>query len=290
MFFQLGNIIFTGLLSPNTFSIEGDEATYAEHELIGSKTRLQKTGDTLQELTIEINFHAEYCNPAAQIAALKAAKDAGTILPFLWGDGRYINDYVVIKFPYTIDEAFTDGTIIKASVTLTIKEYVSYNALEQKQLAARKAAFAVGNKNPVPQRPPQTPSQVKQIAQTITATKQKTTKIDKLVNDLRNNASQAQVISKKIQDTCKKANENIQTLNNQLNEARAVEDQFNMIRSSAGSVAASVTAVADLYPYTSIDSLTAANSILQGSVSSLSTSSNGLMTSVILRQGPNFKN
>lgn len=284
MFFQLGNIVFTGLLRPKSFGVEGDEATYAEHELIGSKTRLQKTGDSLQELTFEITLRAEFCNPATQLTALKTAKDAGTIMPFLWGDGRYVNDYVVTKFPYTIDETFDDGTIIQATVTLTIREYVSYNAMEQQQLGARKAAFAVGVKNPVIQRPPQPVSELKAIAQTVTAAKQQTTMIDKLTNDYKNATAGAAVVANRIKEACTKANTAFMTLNTQLDNARAVDDEFNLVRSSAGNVAASVKAVEALYPYTSVDALTKANTLLQGSVSSLDDSASGMNRLVIIRQ------
>ncbi len=284
MFFQLGNIIFKGLFSPTAFSIEGDEATYAEHELIGSKTRLKKTGDTLQEINMDITFHAEFCKPAEQLSALKAAKDNGTILPFLWGDGRYVNDYVVIKFPYTIDEAFDDGTIIKATVNLTIREYVSYNELERKQLDARKSAFAVGNKNPLPQRPPQTPTAAKQLAQTVTGTRQQTTAINNLVSDMQNNTAQAAVIGKKIMDACKKTQDNVQKINAQLDDARAIDRQFNNIRSAAGNVSASVQGIINLFPFTNLNSLAQANTLLQGSASSMSTTTSGLMNRVITRQ------
>lgn len=281
MFFQLGNIEFTGLLRPHSFTVDGDEASYAEHELMGSKTRLQKTGDTLQELTFEIKLNANFCNPTAQITALKAAKDAGTILPFLWGDGRYVNDYIIQKLPYEIDEAFDDGTIIQATLTLTIREYVSYNALEQQQLAARKAAFAVGTKNPIAQRPPQPITTAKAITQSISQAKQQTSKINSLVNDVKNGITTA---AQQIQTACTKANQAISTLNTQLDNAREIDNEYNMIRSAAGNVTASVKAVAALYPYTSIDSLTKANTLLQGTVSSFSSSSSGLMETVVVRQ------
>lgn len=284
MFFQLGNIIFTGLISPHLFNIDGDEAVYAEHELIGGKPRLQKTGDTLQEISFEIRFNANFCNPTEQIAALKAAKDNGTILPFLWGDGRYVNDYVVLKFPYAIDEAFADGTIVQATGALTIKEYVAYNPMEQKLLAQRKAAFAVGNKSPVIQRSPQPVTPAKAIAQTATVAKQQASLIDKLVSNIQNNTAQAAVIGNQILESVNKANQAFSTMNTLLDAARDIDAQYNQIRSNAGNVVASLGAVKALYPFTSISKLTSANTLLQGVSGSFAESTSGLMGSVIVRQ------
>lgn len=284
MFFQLGSIVFDGVLSPNTFGIDGDEATYAEHALIGGKPRLQKTGDSLQILTFEIMFHAEYCNPDAQIKAIKAAKDAGTILSLLMGNGQYIADYVIISYPYTIDQTFADGTTIQATVTLTVKEYISYDKLELKNLEARKAAFAIGPKNPVVKLPAQPEDISKTISRNVTATTQQTTKVDGLVSDFQNNVSQQAVIAAKIKNACTAAQSNINTLNTELDSAEAVQNKFQLIRASANNVASNLTAVKNLYPFTSVSDLKTANTFLQSAVGSFQSTSAPLLENVAVRQ------
>jgi methyl-accepting chemotaxis protein len=284
MFFQLGNIVFSGRYSPTSISIDGGEATYAERELIDRVTQIDKSGRNASELTIDIKLHAKYGNPTQQLADIKKATDSGAVLPFLWGTGKLLGNFVIVKYPYTIDEAFADGTIIRATLNLTIREYITYNELEKKQLEAKASAFAVGVKNPVPQRPPQPPTPVKEIALTVTATKMKVSKINQLVSDFKHNTASAQEIGKKIQDTSKRVNENVNTFKQQLDNARAVENEFTEMRSAAENVAASAKAITDLYPYTSLDSLEQLNTLLQGTTNTFGGTTNGLMQGVILRK------
>lgn len=284
MFLQLGNIIFKGLLSPNSFSAEGDEATYAEYALIGGKPRMAKTGDELEVLTFEIKLHAEFCNPEEQINALKTAKVNGTILPLLMGNGKYRGDYVIISNPYTIDQALSDGTVVRATVNLTIKEYISYNKLEQKQLNQRKAAFAVGNKNPVVRVNPQPDDTTKSIARNITGTKQQVNQVNNLVNDYQNNVSNRPVIAKKIIDSCKQAQQNLSDLNDQLESARETYNTFTAIKGAAASAVTAVKGISSLFPFTSPTDLLTANSYLQSSVGTLGSVSLPLIQLVATRQ------
>jgi phage protein U len=284
MFFQLGNIVFTGLFSPSTFNVDGDEATYAEFELISGKSRLQKTGDTLQELSFEIKLHAEYCNPTEQINLIKEAKGAGTVLPMLMGDGRYINDYVIFSSTYTVDEAFADGTIKQATLSLTIKEYIASNKLEQQQQQARKDGFAVGVKTPAITRPPQPLGVPKIIAMEITAATQQTTKVDGLVSDYEQNTSQQNITAKWIMDACNKAQAHITEMNSNLDKANEVENKFQSIRSSGQNVFSQAEAIKNQYPFTSISDLRAANTILQAGTSSFQLASSGLLHAVAIRQ------
>jgi phage protein U len=287
MFYQLGNIIFTGLLSPHTFSVEGEDAVYAEHNLIGGKPRLQLTGSSLQQITQEVKFHAEFCNPTEQLAKLKSARESGTILPFLWGDGRYVNDYVIISHPYTIDEAFADGTIKQATVTLTIKEYVSYDRMEQKQLEQRKNAFAIGVKNPVIRRSPQPDGQPKKVAMEISKTIQQTNKVNSLVNDFEHNVSNRSVLANKILKATKDTQAHINNFNTELDKAKEVENKFNGIRASAQNVGDSINAIKNMYPYTNVNDLKAVNTILQAGTGSFGLASAGLFEKIATRQSIN---
>jgi hypothetical protein len=286
MFCQLGNIVFQGLFGPSVWNYEGDEATYAMHELIGGKTRLNKTGDELQKLTFEIKLRVDFCNPALVLANIKTAKEAGTIMPLLLGNGKYVNDFVILSFPYEITQAFGDGTIAEAKVTLTILEYVSYNKQEQAALAARKAAFAVGNINPVIQRPPQPVSAIKGIAQSITAATQQTSKIDKLISDFKNNP--VIVTANKIKESCDKAIDNLNDVQDKFdaaaNDAHNIETKFIAIKTNAVTVAHNVAMMKALFPTPSINDLQNANLLLQASTNTFKSSSSGLMEKVAVRQ------
>lgn len=284
MFLQLGSIIFSGLFGPKSIASDGDEAVYAEHQLIGGKPRLQPTGDTLQELTLEVSMRAEFCNPDEQLKAIKQAKDSKTILPLLWGNGRYINDYVIISYPYTIDQALPDGTALQISLTLTIKEYVSYNRLEQAQLEQRKKAFAVGDKNPIIRRKPQPEDINKTVSRNITETQQQVAKTDNLVSDYNNNISKRAEIAKKITETVDKINDKVNKLNDSLENAREVVNTVTAIKGAATSVVTAAQGIKALFPFTSVKDLMDANTYLQSTSTTLGNVSAPLVQDVIIRQ------
>lgn len=284
MFLQLGPIIFSGLFGPNSFASDGDEATYAEHELISGKPRLQPTGDTLQDITMELSMRAEFCNPDAQLKAIKKAKDDKTILPLLWGNGKYVNDYVIISYPYTIDQALDDGTALHITVTLTIKEYVAYNKLEQKQLEDRKNAFAVGDKNPVVRRNPQPEDINKQASRNITETQQQVGKMDQLASDYNNNVSKRSDLEKKIKSTADKISNKVNDLNTSLETVREDVNKVTAIRAAASSVVTAAQGIKGLFPLHSVKDLMDANTYLQSTSNTLGTVSAPLVQSVIVRQ------
>ena len=66
MFAQLGDIqfdlitYFDGINSTVTYN-------YAEHERINNKTLLQFMGENLQEFTIKLNLHSNFCVPEDEI-------------------------------------------------------------------------------------------------------------------------------------------------------------------------------------------------------------------------------
>jgi phage protein U len=284
MLFQLGNIIFQGLLGPSTFNVDSLEAVYAEHQLLSGKSRLQPTGSMLEEIQMEIKFHAEFCKPDKQIDAIRQSIASKTIMPLLLGNGKFVNDYVVISAPYVIDEMLPDGTTKAATLTLTIREFVSYNKLEQKQNEAKKAAFAVGDKSPVVRRYPQAEVDSKAIARNITSTKQQASKINDLVGEYENNVSKRAVLAKKIQDTCKKVNSQVDSVNAQLNEARELQNKFTGIKGAVSSVKTAAAGISNLYPFDNVTDLLTANGYLQNATGTLGSVFAPLASLVATRQ------
>jgi phage protein U len=272
------------LFGPKTFTSEGDEAVYAEHQLISGKPRLQATGDTLQDITMDVYMRAEFCNPDEQLKAIKKAKDDKTILPLLWGNGKYVNDYVIISFPYTIEQALPDGTPLQVSLTLTIKEYISYNKLEQKQLQDRKNAFAVGDKNPVTTRKPQPEDINKTTSRSITEAQQQVNKTDGLVSDYENNISKRGELAKKITDTTAKINDKINQLNDNLENVREDVNTVTAIKAAAASVVTAAQGIKSLFPVTNVKDLMDANTYLQSTSNTLGSVSAPLIQGVIIRK------
>jgi phage protein U len=148
MYAQLGNRLFNNLKSFSEYNKTGS-AIYAEHALIDTKPRLQRTGLALDEITLSIRFHVAFCNPAEEIESLRQSRDEGEILPLLWGNGKVEGYFVITSLYETIEEADQQGNIFSCTVTCNLKEMVVQNKLQQEQDNNRKNGIAVGDKKPI---------------------------------------------------------------------------------------------------------------------------------------------
>lgn len=148
MFAQLGKIQFDVLKTFSDFT-EKASAVYAEHVLLDGKPRLQRTGSSLNEISLSMMFHNAFCNPKSEIESLKTARDNGEVLPLLWGNGEVEGDFVITDLEIVREEAGPEGSIVAAGVSLQLKEYVITNRVQQAQSEHREKAKAVGNKKPV---------------------------------------------------------------------------------------------------------------------------------------------
>lgn len=155
MLFQLGDKIFSGLFAPHQMSFSGNEATYGELAIINNKPRIQLTGSTLEQLAVSIQLRADYCNPTEELNALLSWKANGTILPLVWGNGDYKNDYVIAGVAHEILQTFPDGTVIELSADITLVEYVVSSPAEAQAKEDRRNAMAVGDKQQVSRVPAQ---------------------------------------------------------------------------------------------------------------------------------------
>lgn len=214
MFAQLGNNIFTVPFGINNYS-KSDNTTYAQHDILGGKPVLQPTANELEEITIEISLHAEFCNVAQTIASLKSSKDAFEVLPLLFGDGRYVGDYVIETIEENYDETFDDGTPIRATVNLSLKEYQVADKLSQQQNAARKNAFAVGDKKPVVTGLTQPATVPQNCSANMQAVNSESDNIDTAVQQYDDNVSQQTFLQSQIQNSLTNVQTNLDAFNNQ---------------------------------------------------------------------------
>lgn len=159
MLFQLGDKIYSGLFAPHTMAHAGNEATYAELPIINGKPRIQLTGNSLEQITISIQLRAEYCVPSDEIKNLQEWKTNGTILPIVYGNGDYLNDYVIVAISYNIEQALSDGTAVEINAEIGLVEYVVSSPAEAQAKEDRRKALAVGDKQQVSRMPaqPKTP-------------------------------------------------------------------------------------------------------------------------------------
>lgn len=150
---QLGSTVFNGLRGFNTLGRQR-AVTLSEMPLIGAKPRLQRTGEELAKLNITITLGAEWYpdNLVTVIDGLYASMAAGDVLPLIGGDGIVWGDFIIQDISDVVDDIHpTNGTLVGASLTLSLVEWVDPDpgATERKKAAANGFATDVTKVVPV---------------------------------------------------------------------------------------------------------------------------------------------
>jgi phage protein U len=277
---QLGNIVFNKAYSPDGFT-HSDETSYAQHELINIKPRLQPTGNNLEEIELSVLVHAEITNVPLTLLELKSSKDTFEVMPLVMGTGEYVGDFIITKLERNTLNALADGYAIAVAVTIALKEYVVADKLAQQQNTARKQAFAVGDITPTRLAPIEkyTPSQI--ASKDVSLTVSHSISADELVRSYENNVSSRQSISDKLQ----KSLTNIDTLlvdaATRMNELQTELDYTEFM----DSISRVQDTLGDFeFPITSIANLKFANTNLQYFVGLLKQQATQLNNLVITRR------
>lgn len=96
---------------------------YAEHALIGGKPALQFVGDKLDEIRIDLVFHATYCHPEAELVRLRGAMQSRTALALVLGNGDYKGRFVITELQATGRHTDRTGSLLAAEAQLSLKEF-----------------------------------------------------------------------------------------------------------------------------------------------------------------------
>lgn len=115
---------------------------YAEHALIGRKSRLQWVGEKLDELRIDLVFHAAYCDPEAEFLKLRQAMQSREAGQFVLGSGEYKGWFVVTDLTLTSRQTDKEGRLIEVAASMTLREYVIPDLIEMKKARGKKQAAA----------------------------------------------------------------------------------------------------------------------------------------------------
>ncbi|MEO1750728.1 phage tail protein [Thiofaba sp. EF100] len=99
-------------------------ADYATQGLIGRKSLIQHTGYQPDEVTIDALLHASWCNPADEVARLKAAMDEARPLAFVLGTGEYRGVFVIERLEVTTRQTDGYGAVISFECRISLKEYI----------------------------------------------------------------------------------------------------------------------------------------------------------------------
>ncbi len=98
-------------------------ADYAEHALIARKPRLQFVGDKLDEVRIDLVFHASYCHPEAELVRLKKALASHDALSLVLGNGDYKGRFVITGLTATGRHTDTAGTLLAVEASMELREF-----------------------------------------------------------------------------------------------------------------------------------------------------------------------
>lgn len=280
MYSQLGNIIFDGPFGFNSFENKS-AATYARHEIINLKPVLKPTGNELDELSIEIHLRAEFINVTDAIATLKKSCAEFEILPFVKGTGQFVGDFLITEITETHNQAMADGSLIEATLQLSLLEYVTADKLQQQQVADRKNAFALGDKKPLALNIVQQPTVPQLAADDLSAANSESAALDRNVSQYENNVSSRQSISSHIQKGLQNMDDALDKFNDRLNSITIIND-VNGILSEVSNVRNLIQNFS--FPITSIADLQSNNRDLQSAVRSLNAGSTELINLVITRR------
>ena len=134
MFAQLGEIKFDLITYFNGIE-ETNSYNYAEHPRINQKPMLQFLGENLQEQSIKLNFHTNFCIPELEIKKLKAVAKKGTPLKFIKGNGEYVGVFVISEISSVTEQASKEGYINSIQLDLKLREYTGKVATTTKKSA-----------------------------------------------------------------------------------------------------------------------------------------------------------
>jgi phage protein U len=148
MFAQLGQHIFQGLKSPHAWS-ESHAERYGKIALVNGKDVIQHTGRELSEMSIEIVYSIEFCEPATEIEALRQSMNKAEVLPFISGDGVIIGKFIITAVDVEKSKFSHSGYLELASVSLNLLEY-DYPVAQKSGGKALKSA----KPTPLPPAPP----------------------------------------------------------------------------------------------------------------------------------------
>lgn len=279
MYAQLGNIIFQYVFGFDAFEDKGS-VNYARHELINAKPVLQAAGANLDELTISIRLRANFINVSAAILSLKNSRDTYEVLPLVRGNGQYMGDFVINEITVTETQALPDGTVVDATLSISLLEYAVADKLQQQQAAAKKQAFATGNKTPFALNIEQPPTVPQLAAADLSEVHGQAALVDREVSQYENNVSRRESIAAHIQNGLNKMDTVLTRFNDRLNEITILDD----VQSILSAVAVVRQYIQNFqFPITSIPDLQANNRDLQNVVRNLGSSTTQLINLVITR-------
>jgi phage protein U len=124
------SIEFEVLASPIAFDATRNY-TFAKHDVVEGRPRLQWLSQDLEELTLRLRWHVAFTQPQARYDAMTAAAAAARALPLTFGNGILRGWYVIVEISETIEVTADDGSLIAIECTVKLTEYAMSPTLEE---------------------------------------------------------------------------------------------------------------------------------------------------------------
>lgn len=151
--FILGNITFQKpALTPESENYTKTHA-FAEMKPANGKPILQNKGENLQEFSLSMCFHADFCKPSEQIGWLMDTMNAGTVCPYYWENGEFKGNYVILKVSVRSEKRLFSGELISATVDVDLKEFSEaqfLHSVQEENATAEKPDPETETNAPVP--------------------------------------------------------------------------------------------------------------------------------------------
>lgn len=139
----LGSIAFDLLNAPTAFD-ERREATFAEHQVLSGKPKLQAMGLMLTEITLQLNLHHQLGAVEARYQALIEAKTSQQALALVFGFSKFVGHFVITEVSSQALLTDEKGQVLARNVSVSLREFVGN--IGQGVLGA---ALAVGGNSPL---------------------------------------------------------------------------------------------------------------------------------------------
>ena len=99
-------------------------ARFAEHEVVGDKARLERTGCNLSEVTLRMKFTVEMgLDPAEELSRLEVLLSEGSVHPLLL-EKRNLGRFTLAEIREVITRTDGKGRILATEVEVKLKEYI----------------------------------------------------------------------------------------------------------------------------------------------------------------------
>lgn len=286
MFAQLGEYVFDALVSPESLSVT-TSIKYADRPLIGQKDGIQRTGSAARPISFRIKLLSLFCVPEDELAALVDAAEGSDVLPFIFGNGRKIGDFVITEITEEYAQFDSVGNIIEVTLSISIKEHHDPDKLQSEIDGAADGALALSSNNPSLARYTPAPIAYEDalVSAAIVNAGAYAAEVDKNVKDYKENPNRVAYYSERITKAMSKVQEKMDDIAELTNPSAYLQSIAPDLVTSAQAVASTAQNIKNLMPITSVSDVQNANTTLQSSMGVLNRDAKDVFSFNVARIG-----